>query len=173
MVVWPWLVLELYTVLALTQLGVRQSDWWRTGLRSTNFHIVVEWQTTHWRFLSSSMTTAGQVCHVTMKNCDGSKEGPRFPTQPTSLLILCIWCSVFSYALHTWSPSQELILLIIVPVTLSYCTQTTTSWALCLPWISVWMLLISPLIMGQCPICNRHVLPHAEQAKCCICLCNY
>ena len=30
------------TVLALTQLGIRQSDWWRTGIRSTNLHIVVE-----------------------------------------------------------------------------------------------------------------------------------
>ena len=42
MVVWPWLVLELSTVLALTQLGIRQSDWWRAGIRSTNLHIVVE-----------------------------------------------------------------------------------------------------------------------------------
>ena len=41
-VVWPWLVLELSTVLALTQLGIRQSDWWRDGIRSTNLHIVVE-----------------------------------------------------------------------------------------------------------------------------------
>ena len=41
-VVWPWLVLELSTVLALTQLGIRQSDWWRAGIRSTNLHIVVE-----------------------------------------------------------------------------------------------------------------------------------
>ena len=30
------------TVLALTQLGIRQSDWWRVGIRSTNLHIVVE-----------------------------------------------------------------------------------------------------------------------------------
>ena len=35
------------------------------------------------------------------------------------------------------------------------------------------MLSISPLTMDECPICNRHVLPHAKQAKCCICLCNY
>ena len=41
-VVWLWLVLELSTVLALTQLGIRQSDWWRAGIRSTNLHIVVE-----------------------------------------------------------------------------------------------------------------------------------
>ena len=41
-VVWPWLVLELSTVLALTQLGIRQSDWRRAGIRSTNLHIVVE-----------------------------------------------------------------------------------------------------------------------------------
>ena len=37
-VVWPWLVLELSTVLALTQLGIRQPDWWRAGIRSTNLH---------------------------------------------------------------------------------------------------------------------------------------
>ena len=42
-VVWPWLVLELCTVLALTQLGIRQSDWWRARIRSTNLHIVVEY----------------------------------------------------------------------------------------------------------------------------------
>ena len=41
-VVLPWLVLELSTVLALTQLGIRQSGWWRAGIRSTNLHIVVE-----------------------------------------------------------------------------------------------------------------------------------
>ena len=41
-VVWPWLVLELSTVLALTQLGIRQSDWRRAGIRSINLHIVVE-----------------------------------------------------------------------------------------------------------------------------------
>ena len=41
-VVWPWLVLEFSTVLELTQLGIRQSDWWRAGIRSTNLHIVVE-----------------------------------------------------------------------------------------------------------------------------------
>ena len=44
-VVWPWLVLELSTVLALTQLGIRQSDWRRVGIRSTNLHIVVEYTT--------------------------------------------------------------------------------------------------------------------------------
>ena len=43
-VVWPWLVLELSTVLALTQLGIRQSDWRRAGIRSINLHIVVEWR---------------------------------------------------------------------------------------------------------------------------------
>ena len=42
-VVWPWLVLELSTVLALTQVGIRQSDWRRAGIRSTNLHIVVEY----------------------------------------------------------------------------------------------------------------------------------
>ena len=26
----------------LTPLGIRQSDWWRAGIRSTNLHIVVE-----------------------------------------------------------------------------------------------------------------------------------
>ena len=36
-------MLELSTVLALTQLGIRQSDWWRAGIRSTNLHIVVEY----------------------------------------------------------------------------------------------------------------------------------
>ena len=41
-VVRPWLVLKLSTVLALTQYGIRQSDWWRAGIRSTNLHIVVE-----------------------------------------------------------------------------------------------------------------------------------
>ena len=41
-VVWPWLMLELSTVLALTQLGIWQSDWRRAGIRSTNLHIVVE-----------------------------------------------------------------------------------------------------------------------------------
>ena len=35
------------------------------------------------------------------------------------------------------------------------------------------MLYISPLKTGECPICRRHVLPHAKQAKCCICLYNY
>ena len=43
-VVWPWLVLQLSTVLALTQLGIRQSDWRRAGIRSTNLHIVVEYR---------------------------------------------------------------------------------------------------------------------------------
>ena len=46
-VVWPWLVLQLSTVLALTQLGIRQSDWRRAGIRSTNLHIVVECRITH------------------------------------------------------------------------------------------------------------------------------
>ena len=36
------LVLELCSVWALTWLGIRQSDWWRAGIRSTNLHIVVE-----------------------------------------------------------------------------------------------------------------------------------
>ena len=35
-------MLELSTVLALTQLGIRQSDWRRAGIRSINLHIVVE-----------------------------------------------------------------------------------------------------------------------------------
>ena len=35
-------MLQLSTVLALTQLGIRQSDGWRAGIRSTNLHIVVE-----------------------------------------------------------------------------------------------------------------------------------
>ena len=49
-VVWPWLVLELSTVWALTQLGIRQSDWRRAGIRSTNLHIVVELPIYHqWR----------------------------------------------------------------------------------------------------------------------------
>ena len=47
-VVWPWLVLELSTVLALTQLGIRQSDWWRAGIRSTSLHIVVEFVINLW-----------------------------------------------------------------------------------------------------------------------------
>ena len=46
-VVWPWLVLQLSTVLALTQLGIRQSDWRRAGIRSTNLHIVVEYEMMH------------------------------------------------------------------------------------------------------------------------------
>ena len=46
----PWLVLELSTVLALTQLGIRQSDWRRAGIRSTNLHIVVEYPT--WNILT-------------------------------------------------------------------------------------------------------------------------
>ena len=36
-------MLELSTVLALTHLEIRQSDWWRAGIRSTNLHIVVEY----------------------------------------------------------------------------------------------------------------------------------
>ena len=43
----------------------------------------------------------------------------------------------------------------------------------CLQWLSVQVLYISPLTMGECPICSRHVLPHAKQAKCCICLYNH
>ena len=46
-VVWPWLVLQLSTVLALTQLGIRQSDWRRAGIRSTTLHIVVELKLNH------------------------------------------------------------------------------------------------------------------------------
>ena len=42
-----WCTLQLSTVLALTQLGIRQSDWWRAGIRSTNLHIVVESSTNH------------------------------------------------------------------------------------------------------------------------------
>ena len=37
------LVLELCTVLALTQLEIRQSDWWRAGIRSTNL-LMVEYE---------------------------------------------------------------------------------------------------------------------------------
>ena len=35
-------MLELSTVLALTQLGIQQSDWWRAVIGSTNLHIVIE-----------------------------------------------------------------------------------------------------------------------------------
>ena len=38
-IVWPWLVLELRTVLALTQWGIWQSDWRRAGISSTYFLI--------------------------------------------------------------------------------------------------------------------------------------
>ena len=58
-VVWPWLVLELCTVLALTQLRIWQSDWQRVGIRSTNLHIVVECR--NWpRFCVRS---CGWTCH--------------------------------------------------------------------------------------------------------------
>ena len=53
-VVWPWLVLQLSTVLALTQLGIRQSDWRRAGIRSTNLHIVVECMLNHAMSLAQS-----------------------------------------------------------------------------------------------------------------------
>ena len=41
-VVWPRLVLELCAVLALTQLGIRQFDWWGAGIRSIDLQVVVE-----------------------------------------------------------------------------------------------------------------------------------
>ena len=55
-VVWPWLVLELCTVLALTQLGIRQSDWWRAEIRSTNLHIVIEYITNTYLHHSASLS---------------------------------------------------------------------------------------------------------------------
>ena len=64
-VVWPWLVLQLSTVLALTQLGIRQSDWRRAGIRSTNLHIMVENVITYARrFRHISMTY-----HTNYPNC--------------------------------------------------------------------------------------------------------
>ena len=57
-VVWPWLVLVLGTVLTLTTLGIRQSDWRRGGIRSTYLHFVVEWyfmmKNTHLQFIENN-----------------------------------------------------------------------------------------------------------------------
>ena len=50
-----WLVLELCTVLALSQLGIRQSDWWKAGIRSTNLHIVVECSVNNGSYISLSL----------------------------------------------------------------------------------------------------------------------
>ena len=69
-VVWPWLVLELSTVLALTQLGIRQSDWRRAGIRSTNLHIVVEWLINHCFGLDQE-TMVHSVC-LTMLLCSSN-----------------------------------------------------------------------------------------------------
>ena len=64
LVTWPWQLPEEWpeacssltvvgagTVLALTQLGIRQSDRWRAGIKSTNLHIVVEYETKVWNGL--------------------------------------------------------------------------------------------------------------------------
>ena len=57
LVTWPWRLPEEWSetcgsltvvsagtmhILALTQLEIQQSDWWRAGIRSINLHIVVE-----------------------------------------------------------------------------------------------------------------------------------
>ena len=71
-VVWPWLVLELSTVFALTQLGIRQSDWWRAGIRSTNLHIVVECHIINWEYLAcmcSAIVHAMMTCLVIYYTC--------------------------------------------------------------------------------------------------------
>ena len=72
-VVWPWLVLQL-TVLALTQLGIRQSDWRRAGIRSTNLHIVVEYVIYHWSLcwlvvFHASVTSRLHTSYVVMFLC--------------------------------------------------------------------------------------------------------
>ena len=66
LVTWPWRLPEEWPeacgswtvvgagtmhVLALTQLGIWQSDWWRAGITSTNLHIVVEFWITHRDFV--------------------------------------------------------------------------------------------------------------------------
>ena len=66
-VVWPWLVLQLSTVLALTQLGIRQSDWRRAGIRSTNLHIVVEYYATN--FTCVLLFFSGPVNTVIRASC--------------------------------------------------------------------------------------------------------
>ena len=75
-VVWPWLVLELCTVLALTQSGIRQSDWWRAGIRSTNLHIVVEYLSTYcpWSFAFSRIFSTKKRISWTNRSrtCGGS-----------------------------------------------------------------------------------------------------
>ena len=66
-VVLPWMVLELCSVLALTQLGIRQSDWRRAGIMPTNLHIVVEY-VTHAHcivlvyFVGNKITTRSSFC---------------------------------------------------------------------------------------------------------------
>ena len=77
-VVWPWLVLELSKVLALTQLGIRQSDWRRVGIRSTNLHIVVEYR--NWpRY---GLRWSGWYCHQAQHELCRPSRGRLRPRRP-------------------------------------------------------------------------------------------
>ena len=76
-VVWPWLVLELSTVLALTQLGIRQSDWWRAGIRSTNLHIVVESLVNHTSDGNHILVQCQGTEHAEAET-DGWEKWPKF-----------------------------------------------------------------------------------------------
>ena len=81
-VVWPWLVLQLSTVLALTQLGIRQSDWRRAGIRSTNFHIVVESDASTWQ-----ARNAPQMFPPDMPSTVSTSHAPQL--YPSGMSISC------------------------------------------------------------------------------------
>ena len=73
-VVCPWLVLELCTVLPLTQLRIRQSDWWRAGIRSTNLHVAVE------SLAVSCLSMLFVVCYVDNTDADNMHQVLYLPT---------------------------------------------------------------------------------------------
>ena len=79
-VVEPWFVLELCTVFALTQLGIRQSDWWRVGIRSTYLYIVVEYTVEVCEWILNFISLYDGYNYFSMRRLKlnhVSKRGPR------------------------------------------------------------------------------------------------
>ena len=169
-VVWPWLVLELSTVLALTQLGIRQSDWRRAGIRSTNLHIVVELYTN--RYLLPPLRIATYPYNLpyassTVRHC----FCPNW-----SLLLMLISVVAPQHGKYTLTQLRRVYLTIPLHHSVHY--QTNTGLKEKLSWMKIYYLkwfienytVIWPLLLPRMPITiiiyrNTHDLSKQSATK--------
>ena len=145
-VVWPWLVLELSTVLALTQLGIRQSDWWRAGIRSTNLHIVGEFSTMH----GSPASASGLRLQIWASYCIKTKWF--MSKSDFSMIYHALWDQRHSGAtrIHQCTCAMCLMhwLILVAPL----CLRSHYAWCIMLKSDYDIMLNSSPLVLHICLI---------------------